>query len=192
LQFDAGTTLVLGLGPTDAVSLTFDNFQATTYLNTAGPVMSAFGTGFVFLYNNNTSLVNGSGTETPFLSVTDGASVTGEFLGSAECGGTPGSFLVIDIDANSFGEFFFIDQGIMLDAGIINFTGGGSGYCYMYVNSSYTIGTSYLSAPYTLVLQDSAPLVKYTAAVPANWSGTSPTTVQEAFDRIAAHVGPIP
>jgi len=32
----------------------------------------------------------------------------------------------------------------------------------------------------------------YTAAVVGNWSGTNPTSVANALDRIAAHVGPIP
>jgi len=31
----------------------------------------------------------------------------------------------------------------------------------------------------------------YTAAVPANWSGSAPTTIKDALDRIAAAVGPI-
>jgi hypothetical protein len=31
----------------------------------------------------------------------------------------------------------------------------------------------------------------YAPAVPANWSGTAPTTVQDALDRIAAKIGPI-
>ena len=31
----------------------------------------------------------------------------------------------------------------------------------------------------------------YNAAVPADWSGTAPTTVKEALDRIAAALGPI-
>ncbi len=33
--------------------------------------------------------------------------------------------------------------------------------------------------------------VSYTPAVAANWSGTPPATVREAFDRIAAALGPI-
>jgi hypothetical protein len=34
--------------------------------------------------------------------------------------------------------------------------------------------------------------VTYTAADVANWSGTNPTSVANALDRIAAHVGPVP
>lgn len=34
--------------------------------------------------------------------------------------------------------------------------------------------------------------VNYTPAIVGNWSGTAPTSVANALDRIAAHVGPIP
>lgn len=34
--------------------------------------------------------------------------------------------------------------------------------------------------------------IAYSAAVPADWSGTSPATIGEALDRIAAALGPIP
>jgi len=36
-----------------------------------------------------------------------------------------------------------------------------------------------------------SPRVVYSPAVPADWSGSPPSTVQEAFDRIAAAIGPI-
>jgi hypothetical protein len=32
----------------------------------------------------------------------------------------------------------------------------------------------------------------YTPSAVANWSGVAPTSVANALDRIAAHVGPIP
>ena len=38
----------------------------------------------------------------------------------------------------------------------------------------------------TITLTTAAPAISYTAAVPANWAGTPPATVQEAIDRLAA------
>jgi hypothetical protein len=39
---------------------------------------------------------------------------------------------------------------------------------------------------------DSASFMKYSPSNLANWSGTAPSSVADALDRIAAHVGPIP
>lgn len=47
-------------------------------------------------------------------------------------------------------------------------------------------------ASYTLIMQDTSSLMSYTPAVLANWSGTAPTSVANALDRIAAKIGPIP
>lgn len=34
--------------------------------------------------------------------------------------------------------------------------------------------------------------IAYSAAVPADWSGTPPASIAEALDRLAALVGPVP
>jgi hypothetical protein len=39
---------------------------------------------------------------------------------------------------------------------------------------------------------DAVETLPYSAAAPADWSGTSPATVKEALDRLAAALGPIP
>jgi hypothetical protein len=39
---------------------------------------------------------------------------------------------------------------------------------------------------------DDARGVRYVASSLPNWSGSNPTSVANALDRIAAHVGPIP
>lgn len=41
-------------------------------------------------------------------------------------------------------------------------------------------------------LEALAAAAPYTPAVPADWSGSSPATVQAALDRLAAALGPIP
>jgi hypothetical protein len=46
--------------------------------------------------------------------------------------------------------------------------------------------------PLTFTQIAAAPGVAYTPASVPNWNGTAPATVQEALDRIAAKIGPIP
>lgn len=43
----------------------------------------------------------------------------------------------------------------------------------------------------SVVYADTAQYMGYTAAAPADWSGSPPATIKEALDRIAAAVGPI-
>lgn len=41
-------------------------------------------------------------------------------------------------------------------------------------------------------LEDRVENAPYSAAVSADWSGSPPTTIKQALDRIAATLGPIP
>ena len=59
------------------------------------------------------------------------------------------------------------------------------------IDSSCSLGI--VAAPaYTIVFRDDATFTSYTAANAAKWSGTNPTSVAYALDRIAAMIGPIP
>jgi hypothetical protein len=71
--------------------------------------------------------------------------------------------------------------------GILPIVHGGTG-----LNDVGTFGTVLMSSGSGLSYQFvSSPYIEYTPAVPGNWSGSPPTTVQEALDRIAAFIGPI-
>lgn len=85
-----------------------------------------------------------------------------------------GPSALVDLEGDVSGILPLLHGGTGLnDVGIAGtvLTSTGSGLSYQFITS--------LDMPYT-------------PGNPSNWSGSQPTTVQEAIDRIAAHVGPIP
>jgi hypothetical protein len=72
--------------------------------------------------------------------------------------------------------------------GILPIVHGGTG-----LNSVGAFGTVLTSTGSGVSYQFVTPTsILYTPASSANWNGTPPTTVQQALDRIAAKIGPIP
>jgi hypothetical protein len=57
--------------------------------------------------------------------------------------------------------------------------------------SVVTVPQTGFSGTVTVTRSDKAGLVGYAPAVPADWSNSSPVSVAEALDRIAAALGPI-
>lgn len=93
--------------------------------------------------------------------------------------------------ANVGGPSALVDLGLDV-TGILPILHGGTG-----LNAVGAVGTVLTSTgsglSYQFVIASG---VGYTAAVPANWAGSPPTTVQDAIDRLAAafdaHFGPVP
>jgi hypothetical protein len=85
---------------------------------------------------------------------------------------------VLDLTTGSW----FRGKGRVENGGTLEISGGGS-----YSISSWTFipGSG-------VKLRGTAAEYPYTATVPADWGGTSPTSVLDALDRLAKHVGPVP
>lgn len=110
---------------------------------------------------------------------------------------TGGSSAMISIAAG--GVLFLEIFGLFFPFPVDLFSGGaGSQYYYAGDSTAFPIPAWSLftgSIGATPQFFDFASGVGYTPAVPGNWAGSAPTTVQQALDRIAANVGnthPIP
>lgn len=89
--------------------------------------------------------------------------------------------------ANEGGVSALVDLGNDT-TGILPIVHGGTG-----LNSVGAFGTVLTSTGSGVSYQFVTPTsILYTPASSANWNGTPPTTVQQALDRIAAKIGPIP
>jgi hypothetical protein len=90
------------------------------------------------------------------------------------------------VNAGSTPDFCTIDSFV----GSFVETGSVTGCIFAFDSSAG--GGLIPGASYTFVQRDHAEFMAYNASVPANWSGTSPASVANALDRIAAKITPIP
>lgn len=99
------------------------------------------------------------------------------------------SLISVFSGANDGGPSALVDlQNDVLATSVLPIANGGTG-----LNAVGAAGTVITSNGTTISYQPiTGGSVGYTPAVPGNWSGSPPTTVQQALDRIAAHIGPIP
>lgn len=99
------------------------------------------------------------------------------------------SLISVFSGANDGGPSALVDlQNDVLATSVLPIVNGGTG-----LNAVGAAGTVITSNGTTISYQYvTGGSVGYTPAVPANWSGSPPTTVQQALDRIAAMIGPIP
>jgi hypothetical protein len=72
--------------------------------------------------------------------------------------------------------------------------GNAAGSTVLFLNDSSSSPPTFtlIAGSITLIALDAAVNMAYTATTVANWSGTNPTSVGNALDRIAAHITPIP
>ena len=130
-----------------------------------------------------------AGSAQPFLAAVDGGFISLELRNSA--GFVAGEAAVFTVDATSYGYLFGFNFAFVQNGTLALTTGG---FFSVIVEPTVNIPSLYLSVPYTAEIPATAPLVSYTPGDATKWSG-SPTTVQQAIDRIAAVVGtpdPIP
>jgi hypothetical protein len=151
------------------------NFYDGTWLQldascTLAPIEIAPGGPGLFLRCDNIFQWDNSAAPTvPFISMADGTNMTLQFFRAPIPGGTKQFFPV-----NLF-------SGSALTSATINADASG---WPMQTWSAATIVSE--------LQVDDALGIKYEAANLGNWSGVSPSSVADALDRIAAHVGPIP
>jgi hypothetical protein len=182
--FDAvtfvGATLSTALHLDDGVhftgsSITFEGIQVDSAATT--PIVSTPGLYFLYLVNE-TNLVMSDGA--PF---TDGAS-GGTYIwsifnsgvgdGTHAVGGSTVGSTIANIVFSTIAAHAFAGAGTLLS-----------------FDSSSTV-TAPQGAGVVITPESNSAEVTYTAAVVANWSGTNPTSVKNALDRIAAKITPIP
>ncbi len=115
-----------------------------------------------------------------FVSLIDGGGITGS-LGAA----------IVDLAAGTTGIILVAERGSSDAAAISGPAGASLSVAIQSASATFTppVGPTLTGPPSVL---DASLQVNYTAAVAADWGGTSPTNVAEALDRIAALVGPIP
>lgn len=119
----------------------------------------------------------------------DPATIIGAFGGQARSSGGAEPIEVADA---SIGAYFGL-----VESGTDNDTVKGAASALFLLATDDTpsnVNPTYAGFLGTIVelLFSTSVYVSYSAAVPANWAGTSPTSVKEALDRIAAALGPIP
>lgn len=126
-----------------------------------------------------------SSATSPFVHVAgDAGTVTLILAGFSEMGDGTNSAMQVDAPASS-ANLNVLEQAIVF----ANATSG-TGTLNLALSPGGEVDAPQIAGLITTLL-GRANQVTYTAAVVANWSGTNPTSVANALDRIAAKIGPI-
>jgi hypothetical protein len=128
--------------------------------------------------------VNG-GAGAPFFELTAGGTALLTATGNCAIGDATHNAVVVDATATCTAN---LTAGTVANAHAF----GGGGTVAARITSDVTLNATQDVTTLTTTFISLASQDAYTPAVIANWSGTAPTSVANALDRIAAHTGPIP
>lgn len=140
--------------------------------------------GVVLFFSNQVSM-NLSPNVVPFFDVANGA-----VFAVNQLGGNFGDNTNALIEVEAGGTLVWTGAlGADLENHAVGGAGAAGGATYFFT-SDCIVHTS--TTPGTFTQSSQASAEGYTATTVANWSGTNPTSVANALDRLAAHVGPVP
>jgi hypothetical protein len=144
-----------------------------------------------FPLTNNAALLPVNGSTVPAIVMTQADQLVQIFM-QASCmlGNASGAPVVA---MSSAGQI--VEVNAFLQATVAtNVVRGGAGTIFIFEWDSTVTPPAFTGFTGTLLefAQSNAANQKYTAATIANWSGTNPTSVANALDRLAAHTGPVP
>jgi hypothetical protein len=162
-------------------------YSIIVYGNWTSPIIT-IGTdeqGNVFLRENSQLAAIGA---SPFMHVTDTGNAYVLVTGISVIGDGTHATFTDTAASGANGLEVIAGLGSTVNANAVQASAGG--VSYLEIDSSVNYTGPQTGA--TLVLQSQAAQVAYTPALSANWSGTNPTSVANALDRIAAKIGPIP
>lgn len=178
LHIDSGVTIA-------SSSLTIANGLLIRSEATVSPWQP---TSFFELLIQPTCQVDSALGKAPFLSVTNAGANQGQI--DIMQAGTIGDGTTNVVTVGAGLTVFVIGQGPGT-GGINDHAFGGLGTVQVLRDASFPVSATQDVSTFTVINDSAANATRYTAAIVGNWSGTNPTSVANALDRIAAKIGPI-
>lgn len=198
--YDLDQTIILGNQASNTFTLHIDTgatFTSSSITAANGILISNENTAqspwtpttFFQLLIEPTAAVQSAVGAKPLLAVTNAGANGGQI--DIEEAGLLGLSTVNVVTVGTGRSIFTVCQGPGT-GGIGAHAFGGLGAVTVDRESSCTIGSPQDVTTFITINQSLGSQTAYTAALVANWSGTNPTSVANALDRIAAKITPIP
>jgi hypothetical protein len=150
----------------------------------------SFENNFLFVMDDFASIVLDAGATVPALQTFGGGLFSMASRLSVLDNSLAPTVAVIQISANATGRFFVQDAAQHFEFLVTGNEIGGvetSTVAWEADGSTPPLASALFSGANQYDPSDSAPNILYTPAVPGNWAGTAPKTIQQALDRIAAN-----